>query len=86
MVAAEAADSAHELALEKVRHNRIVSLPIILGPLFRLIAHRVLLKLHLLVLWLHCNSIELVMHPIKQEAQKLLSILLPEAAELADCA
>lgn len=86
MPAALTDKTAHELTLKEVSHDAVIALAIILRPPLRLFSHRKPTNFDLLILGLGSDPIQLVVHPVNQKPQKLLSILLPVPTELAHSA
>ena len=82
VIAFVAPDLTAELAFEQVGDDWIVPLLEILGPDLWLFIDWLLLAVYLRVLWLLLHSVELIMHPIKEEPQELLGVLLAVSRKL----
>jgi len=74
------------LTFKQVSHDAVVTLSVILEPLFGLFGHRELFDFYLAVLRLRRYFVQLVVHSVDQKSQKLLRILLPVPAELRNSA
>ena len=83
--AGEAGSSIDELPLEQVRHDRVVTRLVVTAPLLRLLINGQVLKVKLPIRRLRCDTVQLVVHSVDQEAHELLRVLLPIATELRDC-
>lgn len=76
MFALLADNPAAELAFEQIRNYRVVCLPEITIPNFGLLGPGLLLTINLLVLWLLPDSVEFIVHAVKEVPEKLLGVLL----------
>lgn len=74
---------ATKLSLEQVSYYRVVSFFEVLVPDLRLLKHWQFITIYLLVLRFLTDSVQLIVHSVKHEAEKLLRVLLAVAAKLA---
>lgn len=82
VVTAKTGGAIDELAFEQVRHDRIIASFVVFVPLFWLLLNTQFIEFELFIGWFSWNTVQFIVHSIKQKAQEFLRVLLSVAWKL----